>query len=67
MTYIARNKEILGGAPVIAGTRIPAERIVALLEHGYTEKNFRREFPGLPVKKIRGALKELASVGLENI
>lgn len=67
MTYIAQNQKILAGKPVITGTRIPAERLVYLVKHGYTEENLKKEFPGLSVKKIRGALFELALSGLREI
>lgn len=67
LQYISKTKEILGGAPVIAGTRIPAERVSYLVKQGYTEKNLRKEFPGLSVKKIRGALFELTTIGLQHL
>jgi len=67
MRYVARDQKILGGAPTIAGTRIPAERLVHLVEQGYEEKNIKKEFPGVDVEKIRGALKELTLVGVQSI
>ena len=65
--YISRDPQILGGTPVITGTRIPAERIYYLLEQGYTESTIKKEFPQVGVKKIRGALSEVFRVGLANI
>jgi len=65
-TYIVRDKDIMGGAPIIVGTRIPAERLVALLEFGYTEEKIRKQFPHLDIKKIRGAVSELAAIGLSS-
>ena len=67
MRYVIKDEKILGGAPTIAGTRIPAERLAHLVEQGYEEKNIRREFPGVEVETIRGALKELTLVGVQNI
>ncbi len=64
MRYIIRNKEILGGAPTIKGTRIPAERLEHLVNQGYREENIRKEFPGIRVGVIRGALSELVSLGV---
>jgi len=65
MKYVIRSTEIMGGAPVIAGTRIPAERLLVLVRHGYTEDHLRREFPKLGVRKLRGALTELLESGLK--
>jgi len=67
MTYISRRKEILGGAPVIAGTRIPIERVVWLYTHGYSEKKLHQEFPHVKIEKIRGALAESAQAGLPQL
>lgn len=57
--YIVRNPEIMGGAPVIAGTRIPVIRLVWLMRHGYTEQQLREDFPYVSRTKLRGALAEL--------
>lgn len=65
--YISKKENILGGAPVISGTRIPAERLTRLIEMGYTEENIKKEFPRLEIRKIRGAIFELASEGLRKI
>ena len=65
--YISRNEKILGGQPVITGTRIPAMRIKHLIDSGYTEDNLKKEFPGVSVKKIRGSISELVALGLESV
>jgi len=67
MKYIVKNEKILGGAPTIAGTRIPAERLVNLVEQGYKEKNIKKEFPGIRIATIRGALSELTLIGISHI
>lgn len=64
--FISQNQEIFNGAPVITGTRIPAVRLKALIDHGYNEKNIKEEFPQLSMKKIRGALTELIDSGIEH-
>lgn len=48
---IQKNPKILGGQPVIKGTRIPVARIVALHIQGYTIKDFKKEFPYLELSK----------------
>ena len=34
--YITSNPDIMGGAPVIAGTRVPIARILYLIKDGLT-------------------------------
>ena len=65
MRYIIRDEKVLNGAPTIVGTRIPAERLEHLVKQGYKEENIRKEFPGIKVNLIRGALGELISMGVD--
>ena len=44
---IETNPNVLGGNPVIKGTRIPVARILALLGMDYSLTDIRREFPQL--------------------
>ncbi len=44
---IQTNPKILGGAPVIKGTRIPIARVMALIGMGYTLTRLKRELPDL--------------------
>ena len=44
---IEKNPKILGGQPVIKGTRIPVTRIVALHIQGYKIKDFKKNYPFL--------------------
>lgn len=48
---IQKNSRILGGQPVIRGTRIPVARIVALHIQGYKLKDFKRDYPYLNLSK----------------
>ncbi len=41
------NPKILGGQPMIKGTRVPVARIVALHIQGYTLTDFKKEYPYL--------------------
>ena len=65
--YIVQQEGIMGGAPVIVGTRIPAERLAALIRHGYTEDHLKKEFPHVAIVKLRGALAELVDRGLRSL
>lgn len=48
---IQTNPNVLGGQPVIRGTRIPVARIVALHIQGYTVKDFQKDYPYLELSK----------------
>ena len=48
---IQTNPEILGGQPVITGTRIPVARIMALYAQGYKLTDFKRDYPYLKLSK----------------
>ena len=44
---IQTNPKILGGQPVIKGTRIPVARVVALYIQGYRLSEIKKELPDL--------------------
>lgn len=44
---IQTNPKILGGQPVIRGTRIPVARVMALIGMGYTLYKIKKELPDL--------------------
>ncbi len=46
-TIIESNPNVLGGKPVIRGTRIPVARILALLGMNYSLADMKKEFPQL--------------------
>ena len=48
---IQTNSKILGGQPVVKGTRIPIARIVALYIQGYKLKDFKNDYPYLDISK----------------
>lgn len=45
---VVSNKEILGGAPVVEGTRVPAAQIVAEVTRGTSRMEIFRHYPSLP-------------------
>ena len=55
---IQTNPKIMGGQPVIRGTRIPVARVMALIGMNYTINKIRRELPDL---------KELTKTDVSNI
>lgn len=48
VTHIIRNPEILGGKPIISGTRISVEFILELLASGMTIPEIASEYDLLP-------------------
>lgn len=58
--YIISNKDILGGKPVISGTRIPVDQIIFLLGEGFTVEAINDEYPQLDTKTIAGTITEAA-------
>lgn len=48
---IQTNPRILGGQPVLKGTRIPIARVVALYVQGYKIKDFKKDYPYLDLTK----------------
>lgn len=54
---IETKKDVLGGMPVIKGTRIPIARVVALHIQGYKIKDLKKEYPYL--KLTRKELQEI--------
>ncbi len=39
------NPKILGGQPVVRGTRVPIARLVALIVQGYKLPDFKKDYP----------------------
>ena len=59
---IVKDPDILGGTPVIQGTRIPISLLVRLIKVGYPDKVISHEYPSLTIKKIL-AFKKLIEGG----
>lgn len=59
---IDKDPNVLGGTPVISGTRIPASLLKHLLDIGYPDEVISIEYPSLSTKKIL-AFKKLISKG----
>ena len=48
---IQTKPNVLGGMPVLRGTRIPIERVMALFVQGYKIKDFKNDYPYLKITK----------------
>ena len=63
--YIVINPKILGGTPVITGTRIPVERVYYLVRRGYTPQTLREEYPQVNPRTIQYLMSYLMEAGLD--
>jgi uncharacterized protein (DUF433 family) len=57
--YIVSNPNIMGGAPVITGTRIPIEVILHRLKEGNTIESVHRMYSWVDIKTLTGAIDEV--------
>jgi uncharacterized protein (DUF433 family) len=53
---IVTDESILGGAPVVRGTRVPAGTIVAYLRAGHSAQDILEDYPSLPLDGIDAAI-----------
>jgi uncharacterized protein (DUF433 family) len=58
-TYITVDKNIMSGAPVIRGTRIPIERIMFLIKDGYNIDAIHTQYPQVERKTLEGVMDEI--------
>lgn len=56
------NPRILGGKPVVCGTRIPVYLILELLSAGYDFKRIVKAYPSLTEEDIRAAIDYAAKI-----
>ncbi len=53
---IVVDAEIMGGRPVVRGTRIPVSLILNLIAHGYTLERITQAYPNLTEEDVRAAV-----------
>ena len=53
---IVSNPEVLGGKPIVRGTRVTVERVLSLLEAGVSEKEILADFPMFTTDDIRACI-----------
>ena len=56
MVRIIANPEILGGKPVIEGTRLSVEHVLELLATGMSNQEIIADYPDLSEESIRAVL-----------
>lgn len=63
-TLIHRDPEILGGIPVFAGTRVPAQTLLDYLEGGQPLQAFLDDFPTVKPDQAIALLEQLKRIVL---
>lgn len=46
--YVERNPAVMGGEPVIRGTRVPVRTVAGLIEQGESCEIMREDYPQVP-------------------
>ncbi len=64
---IVVNPKIMGGKPVIKGTRIPVYFILELIANGWTIDDILKEYPHLTREDVLAAVKYAARVLREEV
>jgi uncharacterized protein (DUF433 family) len=59
---IIQDSNILGGKPIVAGTRIAVETILELLASGMETEDILKEYPFLNDKQVRAAVEFAAKM-----
>jgi uncharacterized protein (DUF433 family) len=61
------DRSVMGGEPVIRGTRIPAATIMAYLDAGRSDREIFEDYPSLPVDGIEAVRRWRALVPAQGI
>jgi uncharacterized protein (DUF433 family) len=59
---ISRDREILGGIPVFAGTRVPVQTLLDYLEGGQSLQEFLDDFPTVEREQAITILEQLKQI-----
>jgi len=59
--FIESRPEVMRGAVVIKGTRIPMEMVLNLLAQGHTIEEVHKRYSWVSIKTLKGAIAELAA------
>jgi len=54
--YMVSDSEVMSGAPVFAGSRVPFAYLMEYLERGSTVENFSEDYPSVSVELATRAL-----------
>lgn len=59
---IRRDRDVLGGTPVFAGTRVPVRTLLDYLEGGQSLQEFLDDFPTVARRQAIAAIEELKQI-----
>lgn len=59
--YITSTPNIMGGTPVVTGTRVPIAVILYRLKDGKTLNDIHKMYPWIGLQKLEAVLDELAN------
>lgn len=65
--YITIDTNILGGSPVIKGTRIPLVRLYQLVKQGHSPQDLQKDYQWVDKEKIQMAVACLMKMGIDAI
>lgn len=60
--YILSIPDIMSGAPVIAGTRVPVEIILNRIKEGYTLKEIHNMYRHVSIDTLKKVIEEIAKM-----
>jgi uncharacterized protein (DUF433 family) len=58
-SVIRRSRDVLGGIPVFAGTRVPVQSLIDYLEAGQTLGEFLEDFPTVNREQVIAVLEQV--------
>ena len=56
MRRIVANPEILGGKPIVEGTRLSVDHILGLLAHGMSHAEIAEAYPELTIDDVKAVI-----------
>lgn len=64
---ISRNQDVMGGAPVFSGTRVPVQTLLDYLEAGDSIDDFLEGFPSVRREQVVAFLEEAKNRLVESV
>jgi len=56
---IVSDPAVCGGKPVVTGTRVPVQYILALWDRGYSVERIHEQYPTVPKELVKKVVKTL--------
>jgi uncharacterized protein (DUF433 family) len=66
-TVVSRDPDVMGGAPVFSGTRVPVQTLLDYLEAGESIDEFLEGFPSVTRKQVIAFLEEAKDRLVESV